>query len=238
MVDTGQSHMEKEALWIASNHHIKRIYLTHHHEDHSGNAEAIKQQLNAHIYGHPITMDKMSVPFKILPYQKYVWGKATPSTVKEVPAKIETALGEMIPMHTPGHSEDHTCYFVKDAGVLFSGDLYLGDKIKYFRSDEDMGSQIESLKKLLSLDFQTLLCSHSPKQKNGKAHLKRKLDFLQNLYGNIVLLWEKGVSEKQIFNALHLKEDYFIKYFCFGDVSMINGVRSAIRHHQSREKKN
>jgi len=52
------------------------------------------------------------------------------------PEKIESVLGEMVPVHTPGHAKDHTIYFLQDAGVLFSGDLYLADKIKFFRSDE------------------------------------------------------------------------------------------------------
>lgn len=238
MVDTAQSHMQKEALAIASKHKIKRIYLTHYHEDHSGNADVLKRRLKTQIYGHPITMEKLSAPFRILPYQKYISGKATPSNLNMVPAKIDTVLGKMIPVPTPGHSEDHTSYLIKSAGVLFSGDLYLGDKIKYFRSDEDMGTQIESLKKILSLDFQTLLCSHCPKRKDGKAHIKRKLDFLQNLYGNIILLWNKGMSERQIFYTLNLKEDYFVKCASFGDVSMVNGIRSAIRYYKAKSKNN
>jgi glyoxylase-like metal-dependent hydrolase (beta-lactamase superfamily II) len=234
MMDTAQSHMQKETLQIASEHNIKRIYLTHYHEDHSGNANAIKQTLKTDIFGHKITVEKMTTPFIILPYQKYMWGKAKPVNIKQAPEKIKTIFGEMIPVYTPGHSIDHTSYFIESAGILFSGDLYLGDKIKYFRSDENMGTQIESLKKILLLDFQILLCSHSPKRKDGKKFIQRKLDFLQNLYGDIILLWNKGIPEKQIFSSLNLREDYFAKMICFGDVSMINGVRSAIKHYKSK----
>ncbi|WP_022664157.1 MBL fold metallo-hydrolase [Desulfospira joergensenii] len=237
MMDTAQSHMQEEALEIASHHNIRRIYLTHYHEDHSGNAHAIKQTLDTEVYGHKITMEKMKAQCKILPYQKYMWGKAAPVNIKPVPKKIETALGEMIPVHTPGHSKDHLSYLIKDKGILFSGDLYLGTQIKYFRSDENIGDQLESLKKILSLDFQMLLCSHAPKREQGKERIKRKLDFLQNFYGNIILLWEKGIPEKQIFTSLQLKEDYFAKFICCGDVSMFNGVRSVIRHYKSENKK-
>ena len=234
LVDTGQSHMRKEALKIARDHHIRNVYLTHYHEDHSGNASAIAKNSDTTVYGHPGTAEMMAAPLKFLPYQKYMWGKAETVGVKKVPDIIETALGLMEPVHTPGHAEDHTCFFLKDEGILFSGDLYLGDKIKYFRSDEDMGSQIQSLKKVLSLDFNMLLCGHAPKRKNGKKHIKRKLVFLEDLYGSILRLFEKGMPEKKIFVSLKLKENHFTKYFCFGDVSMINGVRSAVRHHMSK----
>lgn len=233
MVDTGQSHMQKEALDIAGNHGIKRIVLTHHHEDHSGNAAAIKLKTRAEVYGHFLTVEKMSAEFKILPYQQYVWGKAGPLKIEPVPETIETDMGHMTFVHTPGHSKDHTVYFIENAGILFSGDLYLADKIKFFRSDEDMGTQIESLKKILKLEFQILLCSHYPRLENGRERIAQKLSFLEDLYGSIIALWEKGIPEKQIFKALRLKEDYFTKYFCFGNVSMSNGVRSAVRHYEA-----
>ena len=232
MIDTGFFHVQKETLEIAKNNNIKRIFLTHHHEDHSGNAAVIKKAVHADVYGDSLTIKKMSLSFNIPLYQKYIWGKATPLSMQPVPENIETDLGGMIPVHTPGHSKDHTVYFIKDAGVLFSGDLYLGDKIKFFRSDEDMGLQISSLKKVLKLDFETLLCAHHPKLEHGKKYIKNKLGFLEDLYGSIVELWEKGCSQKQIFKTLNLKEALFIKCFCFGNVSMINGVKSVIRHYE------
>ena len=235
MIDTAQSHMVKEAVEIAGEHGIKSVYLTHHHEDHSGNAAAITKALNTRTYGHPSTVKRMGSSFKILPYQKYMWGKSTPMEMQNVPDTIETVLGDMVPVHTPGHCRDHLVYFLKGKGILFCGDLYLSEKIKYFRANEDMGQQIVSLKRLLELDFDMLLCSHHPKRKNGKQYIQRKLEFLEDLYGNIILLWEKGLREKQIFHALKLKENYFAKLICFRDVSMINGVRSAIRFHENQK---
>ena len=228
MVDTGQSHMEKEALALAAAHGVKHIFLTHHHEDHSGNAAAIVSSLRATVYGHDLTRDKLKNPYPILPYQKYVWGRTTPVMVKYLPENIDTPLGRMVPVHTPGHSKDHTLYFLPDQGIIFSGDLYLGDRIKFFRSDEDVTVQIASLKKVAAMDFDTVLCAHNPRQTDGKKHILLKLDFLENLYGNIVFMWQKGFSERQIFRELKLREARFTKYFCCGNVSMLNGVRSII----------
>ncbi len=233
MIDTAQSNMRKEVLTIARENRVKQIFLTHHHEDHSGNAAAIQILLASDVLGHRLSREKLKTSYSILPYQKYVWGKTTPLELEDFTETIETEIGKMFPVHTPGHSKDHTVFFLPDEGILFSGDIYLGDKIKFFRSDENIGLQIDSLRKLALLDFDILLCSHNPKQKNGKNHICAKLDFLENLYGSIIELWKKGFSEKEIFRLLQLKESYFIKYFCFGNVSMINGVRSAIRHHET-----
>jgi glyoxylase-like metal-dependent hydrolase (beta-lactamase superfamily II) len=247
MIDTGQSHMERQVLAIARENQVKQVFLTHHHEDHSGNGAVIQKRLGTEVFGHSLTREKLKRPYKILPYQRYVWGRTTPLAVTPLPMSektgpgktdsmesdsIETSLGKMSPLHTPGHAKDHVVYFLPEKGVVFSGDLYLGDHIRYFRADEDMGAQISSLKKVLALDFETLLCSHNPRQIRGRQHIQNKLDFLENLYGNIILLWKTGKTPKEIFRELKLKEDYFTKYFCFGNVSMLNGVRSAIRHHE------
>jgi glyoxylase-like metal-dependent hydrolase (beta-lactamase superfamily II) len=242
MIDTGQSHMQRQVLAIARENRVGQVFLTHHHEDHSGNSAAIQKRLGADVFGHSLTRKKLNRPYKILPYQHYVWGRTTPLAVTPFPCpmetdavesgSMETSLGKMTALHTPGHAKDHLVYFLPEKGVVFSGDLYLGDHIRYFRADEDMGTQILSLKKVLTLDFDTLLCSHNPRLNRGRQHIGNKLDFLENLYGHIIFLWKAGKPPKEIFKDLKLKEDYLIKYFCFGNVSMINGVRSAIRHHE------
>ncbi|MDD9302769.1 MAG: MBL fold metallo-hydrolase [Desulfobacter sp.] len=231
-LDTGQAHMGQEVLEIAGSQQVETIFLTHHHEDHSGNAALIQKATGARVYGHPYTRKKLKKGYKILPYQKYVWGRSSPVTVLDLPRTIDTSLGPMIPVPTPGHSRDHTAYFLPDQGIVFSGDLYLGDRIKFFRADEDIKAQIGSLKKLLELDFDQLLCCHNPRSQKGQSHLKAKLEFLENFYGGVIELFLKGAGEKEIFSRLCLEEDWFTKLFCFGNVSMMNGVKSCIRHYQ------
>lgn len=235
LIDTGQAHMEAAVLTIAADYPIRRIFLTHHHEDHGGNAAALKRTCGTRVFGHPLTKTKLADPFRILLYQKYVWGKSTPLRIETLPAVIETDLGPMVPVHTPGHSKDHTVFFLKDAGVLFSGDLYLADRIKYFRADEDVGTQIDSLRKVLALDFDMLLCGHFPRRTGGRQRIQTKLAFLDDLYGGTIRLWKQGTPAKQILKALKLKEDHFTKFFCFGNVSMLNGVRSIVRHYQKEK---
>ncbi|SLM32627.1 conserved hypothetical protein [Desulfamplus magnetovallimortis] len=234
MIDTAQPHMAKEVVDIARENKIGQIFLTHHHEDHSGNAAVIQKKFGTKVFGHEQCIIKMKHGYPILPYQKYIWGKTTPLDILPFSEKIETSLGTMIPIHTPGHSRDHTVFFLPEKGIIFSGDLYLGDRIRFFRADEDIGFQIDSLKKVANLDFDTLLCAHNPREKNGKGHVRLKLEFLEELYERVIALWKQGLFEKEIFRKLRLKEDYFTKYFCFGNVSMLNGVRSVIRHHENR----
>lgn len=234
IIDTGQRHMTKHILEWLNGRHLNRVILTHHHEDHSGNAGAIKREKQLTILGHPLAIEKLRSGFPILPYQYLMWGKAAPVDVDPLPETIETDRFTLIPIHAPGHSKDHTVFLEKNRGWLFSGDLYLGDRIKYFRADETITDQIVSLKKVLAFDFQALFCAHNPHLTNGKDHLKNKLMFLEDFYGNVQELARKGCSEKEIINSMKEQESVLLKWMCMGNVSFANMVRSAFRNEPAK----
>jgi len=227
-IDTGQPHMAEALLGLLRDKNLKLIILTHHHEDHSGNAAKISAQHEIPVRGHRLTVEKMRTGFPIRPYQRFVWGKALPVDVIPINDIIETDRFSFTPVHTPGHSKDHTVFLEKQQGWLFSGDLYLGERIKFFRADERFAEQIASLKKVLALDFDTLFCAHNPCLKNGKQKIKNKLQFLEDLYGNIRELAGKGHSEKAVIKALDPRNDRGIKWISLGNVSFANMVRSAM----------
>ncbi|MBW2409295.1 MAG: MBL fold metallo-hydrolase [Deltaproteobacteria bacterium] len=228
VIDTGQSHMAKALLELLRDKRLSGIVLTHHHEDHSGNAAGISAQHSIPVRGRRLTAAKMEGGFSIRPYQRYVWGKALPVDVIPFDGVIESDRFTFTPVHTPGHARDHTVFLEKRQGWLFSGDLYLGERIKFFRADERFGEQIASLKKVLALDFDALFCAHNPCLRNGKQKIKNKLQFLEDLYGSVSELAQKGHSEKAVIKALDPRNDRTIKWITMGNVSFANMVRSAM----------
>lgn len=233
LLDTGQSLMRRPILGALRGRDLEAVLLTHHHEDHSGNAAAVGREFGLEVYGGPGTREKMSRPFRIMPYQYCMWGRSEPASVNvlEKPLTCNELTFQHIP--TPGHSPDHTAYLVKERGWLFSGDLYLADRIKFFRADERIGDEIASLRKVLSLDFDTLFCSHNPKLKRGKARIAAKLSFLEDIYGAVSELHDRGLDEKEIMRKIHLGEVHFIRWLTAGNVSARNIVRSVIESHRS-----
>ena len=233
LIDTAQHHMAKAIGGLLGGKSLSGIILTHHHEDHSGNAAMINRRHAIPVMAHPLAVEKLRRGFPIRPYQRLVWGKAPPLEVTPLPATVETDRYAFTSIHTPGHSKDHTVFLEKNHGWLFSGDLYLGERIKFFRSDENFGDQIASLKKIMALDFDTLFCAHNPCLKNGRQKIKNKLQFLEDLYGNVRKLAERGYSEKAVINALDPKNDRGVKWFTMGNVSFANMVRSALASHSN-----
>lgn len=229
LVDTGQRRMQKYVAEIVKEKNPSCVLLTHHHEDHSGNAGMLGDAFGMPIYGHPLARAKMEDSFHILPYQHYMSGKAGRAQITPFPPVIQTDHLCFRPVHTPGHSKDHTVYLEEQNGWLFSGDLYLGDKVHFFRVDERIGDQIASLEKILQLDFDALFCGHRPHPDNGRARLMRKLEFLRSFHGNVGLLAQKGYPEKAIIQKMRFKSDRKVKCLTLGNASFANMVRASLR---------
>ncbi len=228
IIDTGQSRMQREALQIVAERPLQTIALTHYHEDHSGNAAAMRAATGARVLGHPLTVQKLSVKNSISPYQHLMWGAAPAVELASLPERIEHDDGQLIPLHAPGHSEDLTVYHDAVRGVLFSGDLFLADRIKYFRKDECIHGQILSLRRVLELDFKQLLCAHRPLRAAGPAHIAAKLQFLEDFVGRVADLKAQGFSRRAIVHQMIPPGDRRIKLFSLGDVQFAHMVRSAL----------
>jgi glyoxylase-like metal-dependent hydrolase (beta-lactamase superfamily II) len=230
LIDTGQAHARKTVHRLVQQLNIDQVVLTHYHEDHSGNAATIKKIKQIPIYGHPLTAHKLKKGFGIRPYQYLMWGKSKPAELLPIPRNIECGNIALEAIHTPGHSFDHLSFYVAKEGWLFSGDLFLSSRIRYFRSDEDIADTISSLKKVLLLDFDSLFCAHNPKPVRGKLALKAKLDFMENLYGEIDNMVSKGLDHSRIIKHFKKSEAQGIKMLTFGDVSYENLIRSILKN--------
>ena len=233
LIDTGPHHLRNKVSSMLGGTKLASILLTHHHEDHSGNAALLKKQFITPVYLHPYGITKLYKGFNILPYQHILFGKAPPFQAESCPAVIETEKLTLTALHTPGHSKDHTVFHSKKEGWLFSGDLYVGEKIQFFRIDEDITQQIESLRKIAALDFDKLFCSHRPCMEDGRTRIQRKLDFLIRFNQQVLELHNKGMDEKEIIRRLRIKNDLPVKLFTMGNACFAHMIRSSLNSRQS-----
>ncbi len=227
LIDSGIAHLRQAVVASVQADKPECLLLTHHHEDHSGNVGAIRRTLGIPAYAHPLTVRKMSAPFKIRPYQHVMWGRSEPVALEVHPPVHAVGRSRFRPIHMPGHSKDHTVYLEENRGYLFSGDLFLGERIKFFRADEDLGDQLASLKKAVTLDFDVLFCAHRPLMAGGRQALRNKLDFLENFYGSVQHLKAGGMSLEAVTRHLDRREDRLVKWMTMRNACFANMVRSA-----------
>jgi glyoxylase-like metal-dependent hydrolase (beta-lactamase superfamily II) len=231
LIDTAQRYNRENILKVAKQHDINKIILTHHHEDHTGNVAFLMNELNIDAYAHPTAVKIMGKGYRMSPLAKLMNGSVEKAVLKPIGTEdtIQTEHYSLQPIYTPGHCDDHYCYFEKNKGWLFSGDLYVADKIKYFANYESLLTQIESIKKLVALDFDTLFCSHNPKTHGGKQRLQNKLQFFEDFAGTVTRYYEQGHNARQIFALMGMKENYLNKYITLGGFCAENMVHSVVK---------
>lgn len=202
------------------------ILVTHFHEDHTGNLAYFIHKYGAKAYGNEETIKIMENGFSILPYEKVLFGHAEPAQINPLPKNLSFGKYTFDAYHTPGHSHDHMAYHVANQGWLFSGDLYVADRIKVWRKTENLQEQIKSLEFLCTLDFDVLVCNHNPQWANGKIRLQTKLDYFKTFYGRVKDCYIKGYSVLETMKELNLKESYLLRILTADDVAVRHIVQS------------
>jgi glyoxylase-like metal-dependent hydrolase (beta-lactamase superfamily II) len=124
-------------------------------------------------------------------------------------------------IHTPGHSPDHVCLFEPERQWLFTGDLFLAERLRYLRSDEDLDALMASLSAVSRLPVREVFCAHRGPVQGGVAALRRKLEWLQALRERILELVREGLPEAEITRRVVGRE---------GPLTWISGGRFSARN--------
>jgi glyoxylase-like metal-dependent hydrolase (beta-lactamase superfamily II) len=230
LIDTAQAHCQEKVSATFQHKNIEKILLTHFHEDHSGNVTSLAHEHQAEVFAHPFTQEKVKQGFDLYLYEKVLFGQIKPYTkqIHDFPVIIETPHHKLLPIYTPGHADDHTVFLEPDKGWLFSGDLFVGIKIRIFRKGEKFWQQVASFKKVLQYDFDVLFCGHHPRLKDGKQQLQTKLQYFEDFGGNVRNLHQKGLPVKEIIKAMHLRENHLVRILVSNDVSVRYMVEAAL----------
>lgn len=227
MVDSGlRSFGDAAARW-ARERKVTTSVLTHHHEDHSGGANFLQAE-GVEVLAARATRAIVERGFSVHFYQRVVWGPARPTRLGPLGEFIETERYRFEVWPAPGHCDDQIVLYERDQGWLFSGDAFIGRRIKYFRGDEDFQATVASLRSLCQLEFDSLFCAHRPILKGGRQSLQDKLQYLLDLEGRTRELHGQGLSIRQITSRLLGNEPWLIYLASLGDLSKYNLIRSIL----------
>lgn len=230
LIDTAQPKARSALRSDIAELNIEQIVLTHHHEDHSGNADSLREMFDCPIYASAACIDLMIKPPPMSLIQQLIWGNRNAvNGITAIGDTISTSnyVFQVIPI--PGHAADMIALYEPERQWLFSADLFINTYIGYFLESERIAQQIQSIKTILQLDFKAMFCSHNPQLNDPKRSLSRKLDFLELTFDRVQRLHEKGYSVKEIFKTLSMKENRLVRTFSGGQLSMINMVKSIVR---------
>lgn len=229
LIDTGPSNQWRFVKPFVEQAPVNQLLLTHHHEDHSGNASRIAELCGITPKAPSLAYEKLAKGYKTPIVQKIVWGSPRPVQTESLSDVERLSDGtKVIPVHTPGHAKDLTCFHIPDNGWLFSGDLYIAKSLKYLRSDEDLPELINSIRKVLKLEFETVFCPHAGVIKDGKQALQTKLENLLGLCEKAQKLNQQGLGLAEITQQILGPEDGLSKLSRY-NISKGNLIEGALK---------
>lgn len=230
LIDTGCPSELGPFRQFVTDHPIDQVAITHYHEDHAGNLPVLNAS-GIRTYAPATSLDRIrqgivaqSVRQSL--YGKIFWGRSVGGEASALPSVVETDRYRFEVIPVPGHSDDQHLLYERKQGWLFSGDLFIGVRKRYWRREEQPLQVIEALKKVLALDFEVLFCSHLPSLTHGPRLLREKLAYLEEIRDRATRLSGAGRTTSQISKEL-LGPEGFWTWITGGDFSkrrLIEGV--------------
>lgn len=206
LIDTGPKCLESDLIPFYENNSFDQVTLTHSHEDHTGTASWIQENRDVPIFIHDKGISICAQPCPYPKYRQVSWGIRKEFKALPLGDTVQTRNQEWKVIYTPGHADDHVSLFHEETGRLFPGDLFVAPKTKVIMDSESIPLIMNSIRTLLSYDFESIFCCHAGYIKDGKRMMRQKLAYLEDLSGEVNRLHKEGLSITEIDKKLFPKK--------------------------------
>jgi len=223
LIDSGFPRARYAIARFLDQRRVVGAMLTHHHEDHAGNA-ALLASRGIPLAMHGLTRDRLRDPSRIRTYRRVVWG--TPDRLATAPRHLDATALQFV--FTPGHSADHQVVWDPARSTLFSGDLWLGVRTRVMHENENPYRIVESLRAALALSPHRMFDAHRGEVRDPVSALSARINFLEDAIAAIEAKLAAGWSERAILRAV-LGGDEPVAFASRGEYSRLNFVHAVKR---------
>lgn len=201
------------------------ILITHHHEDHGGNAE-LAARMGIPIGASDATLALLQQPVHLALHRRVIWGNPPPLRAP-ITAFSSDAL-RLVP--TPGHASDHHIVWDAERETIFGGDLFLGVKVRAAHPDERPRALVRSLRHAAALRPRRFFDAHRGVVRDPVSALLAKADWLDDTIGAIERRIAEGWSNRAIARAVLGREDlgYYVSRGAMSRLMFVARVRDEV----------
>jgi len=193
LVDTGFPGIGEEVERVLSSERLQGVIVTHWHEDHAGNVDRVVQR-GIPVAAHAETLARARAAARIPLYRQWTWGQPSRITIPIAPFDPDGL--EMIP--TPGHSIDHHAVWDPSTGSLFTGDLFIGVKVRVGHHDEAPRALVASLRRVLALQPARVFDAHRGLLPDAIPALRAKADWTEEIIARVTAMAREGIPVSRI----------------------------------------
>jgi glyoxylase-like metal-dependent hydrolase (beta-lactamase superfamily II) len=226
LVDTGFRHVRGVLEDAVRELQPRGMIVTHWHEDHAGNAPTFASRYP--MWMTPYTEAKLREHEQVKPYRHFIWGR--PQALHDPVRPLDITPLQAIA--TPGHSPDHHVVFDAETGTLFSGDLWLGVKVRVMGQTESVSEILASLDRAIALEPRRMFDAHRGAVDDPVPALRARRDWLRDTAEVIARRLDAGDDEDTIVRSV-LGGDETTALISQGEYSRRNLVR-AVQREQSK----
>jgi endoribonuclease LACTB2 len=223
LVDSGPPHVAREMLDVIRAQRPRGAMITHHHEDHAGNV-ALLAGAGLPIAAAPATLAAAGAPEPIAFYRRFTWGSAQPLRSAVVPFDPD----DLALIAAPGHSDDHHIVWDAETATLFSGDLFLGVKVRVAHETENLRQLARTLRDVAALEPRRMFDAHRGLVADPVSALLAKADWLDETIAAIARRIADGWDDRAIRDDVLGAEDWSGR-FSRGAYSRLSFVQSVRR---------
>ena len=160
LVEPATPYEDEQRAWIdwarglvSQGRRLVAIVATHHHPDHVGGLEVLARELEAPVWAHDLTVERLAPETRQLVTRRLADGD---EIVLEGPRAESWRV-----LHTPGHAPGHVCLHEQKTRTLIVGDMVASvGTILIAPGDGDMQVYLAQLDRLAALDASLALPAH------------------------------------------------------------------------------
>lgn len=186
LIDTGEHYREWTRRILdfyvdLGNPSISAILITHGHNDHIGGLDRLQDRMKCQVQCHPRLYTKLA---RVLDTQ----------TVKELRSREAIPVGggsSLRALFTPGHADDHVCYYMPGERVMFSGDTILGGSST---TVSDLYNYMKSLELLARYRPRIICPGHGPIVTEALPRIESYIAHRQRREQQVMAALEQGLT--------------------------------------------